>query len=410
MNKRIAAFVAASVLVVGGMLAMASPAMAGERGGYHPDPPEPEVTSSISLPVIDCEAGTATTTTTTTTREYVWTWLDGKDEYAEADTGYHPKGEWVLGDGVDVVTTDVRDATVIECPPPGEEPEVTTVTPGTPNWVNVCDGPDYWNYQDGEGYSFNGLPSGELVLTAAEGYEFPEGTTTWWQGVEDNADCPPAPPGRSVAATPTAVDFCGFDKDGVNYGASQFGTWKIASRVDMGNGTDRWRVVFTPNPGYLLPETGSWDKIVDGKAVWLLYVPNDQRAECTVYENPPPPTAIEVVTPIAPTSSDPCGPNNVTWMVVETEGVVWTVIRLENGGSRATASPAEGYAFPEGAQTIWNVEDSNVACTSPAPTPTTPLAETGGGEVSPLVPLAGGLATALGVVLAWMGAIRRRMA
>jgi len=80
----------------------------------------------------------------------------------------------------------------------------------------------------------------------------------------------------SITTAPVAQDQCGIDRDGVSFGASTGGTWKIASRVADAPGhvgTTRNRVVFTPTE--VLPASLPGDGfVVDGKAVWLVYLDN----------------------------------------------------------------------------------------------------------------------------------------
>ena len=151
---------------------------------------------------------------------------------------------------------------------------------------------------------------------------------------------------------------------------------------------------------------GSWFyllKPVVTHTEWTVAWDADRIAEeCAVTEEPP-----TVVTPPAPKFNDPCGPNNASWTTTPTTGVIWTKVTLENGEFRVTATPAEGYTFPEGAQTVWQAADSGVACPVTPPT-NDDLASTGGGDVNPLFPIAGGLTVALGAALLALGILRRR--
>ncbi|WP_152030990.1 hypothetical protein [Agromyces aureus] len=83
----------------------------------------------------------------------------------------------------------------------------------------------------------------------------------------------------SITTAPAKLDQCGVDLDGVQFGESTGGTWKIASRVADApdrEGTTRYRVVFTPTE--VLPASLPGDGfVVDGKAVWLVYLDN---ADC----------------------------------------------------------------------------------------------------------------------------------
>ncbi|MEZ3159144.1 hypothetical protein AB1K54_01215 [Microbacterium sp. BWT-B31] len=72
--------------------------------------------------------------------------------------------------------------------------------------------------------------------------------------------------------------------------------------------------------------------------------------------------ATTVVVPAAPLWDDPCGPDNASWTPAEQDGVVWESATNDEGVVTATASPAEGYSFPDEAQTEWSDSDSGEPC------------------------------------------------
>ncbi|KQM81328.1 hypothetical protein [Agromyces sp. Leaf222] len=86
----------------------------------------------------------------------------------------------------------------------------------------------------------------------------------------------------ATVSVPTANDRCGSVNDGVTFGDSTGGTWKIASKVADApdhEGTTRYRVVFTPTGDHVLPTVLPGDGfVVDGKAVWLVYLDNTDCA------------------------------------------------------------------------------------------------------------------------------------
>jgi LPXTG-motif cell wall-anchored protein len=108
-RNTLVALAAAAILTIG------LPFAAHADDEVHEQPP-PEVTSSISLPTIDCETGLATTTETTGTTPYVW---DGKG--------------FILGETVVTTTYPTRPVTEIECPPVVVEPELVTLSWILPN-------------------------------------------------------------------------------------------------------------------------------------------------------------------------------------------------------------------------------------------------------------------------------------
>lgn len=131
------------------------------------------------------------------------------------------------------------------------EPNIVTVDPVEPQWIDPC-GPDngYWSYENGEGYSFNALPTGELILTADEGYAFPEGQTTWWQEHDSGEACPLTVIEDEILA-PTFDDQCGFVNDKVNLpDDTELVTYEIAWSEDGNTAT----VTAIPAEGYTFPE------------------------------------------------------------------------------------------------------------------------------------------------------------
>lgn len=91
---------------------------------------------------------------------------------------------------------------------------------------------------------------------------------------------------------PTIVDRCGTANDGKPvFGEAGNGSWKIASTVTLPDDKIRYRVVYTPGTGEVVPAPGDGDEytIVDGKAVWLLYTTNEPCPEAVFT----PPTLID---------------------------------------------------------------------------------------------------------------------
>jgi hypothetical protein len=132
-------------------------------------------------------------------------------------------------------------------------PDVIEVTPAAPVWIDPCGADNgYWSYENGEGYSFNALPTGELVLTADEGYAFPEGTVTWWQKSDSGEECPPTII-EGEADEPTFHDQCGVDGDVLGVPVDlEFYTYEVDDQRVKGVGTVTVTVV--PVEGYAFPE------------------------------------------------------------------------------------------------------------------------------------------------------------
>jgi LPXTG-motif cell wall-anchored protein len=125
-----------------------------------------------------------------------------------------------------------------------------------------------------------------------------------------------------MTGEPSVVDLCGTTDDEVTYGTAVGGTWKTASKSALDDGTTRWRVVLTPAAGYELPATGSWDKVVDGKAVWLLTT--DDR---------------ECVTALAPSVDLQCGATPEEAVTFpEIDGITYEMWPATNGRYTVKAS------------------------------------------------------------------------
>lgn len=75
------------------------------------------------------------------------------------------------------------------------------------------------------------------------------------------------------------------------------------------------------------------------------------------------------VTPDRPEWVDPCGEDNGHWVLPETEGVTYTTSVKKNGAIQVTATPNEGYEFPEGAKVQWTKKDSGELCPVVLPVP-----------------------------------------
>ncbi|HET6622840.1 MAG TPA: hypothetical protein VFG56_02815, partial [Candidatus Saccharimonadales bacterium] len=176
----------------------------------------------------------------------------------------------------------------------------------------------------------------------------------WVEGCEQ-----PQPPTEVTPAAPTSHDVCG-----------------------------------TANDTYTVPSTEGVDYLVDGKVVKAGTYPGSGSVTVTAkaqdgyklkgdsswtfqFTDEPcqqPPTE---VTPAAPSSTTPtCDNPNETVTPGDMPGVVWSPsgpTTLKPGESVTyTASPAEGYEFPQGAQTEWTFTNNfdTSKCETPPPPPT----------------------------------------
>ncbi|MET4158477.1 hypothetical protein [Agromyces sp. PvR057] len=123
--------------------------------------------------------------------------------------------------------------------------------------------------------AFTTVPEGWTVF-AEDGFTFKVS-----KGFDVVAAAPCFNPVATITAAPKVIDVCGIDNDGIDWdGIALGGTWKIASKVVDApdhHGETRYRVVFTPT-GVLPAELPGKGFVVDGKAVWLMYLDN---APCT---------------------------------------------------------------------------------------------------------------------------------
>ncbi|WP_418274986.1 LPXTG cell wall anchor domain-containing protein [Isoptericola jiangsuensis] len=250
---------------------------------------------------------------------YEWVQVDG--------TNYHWEGDVVCGgtpEPVEIV------------PSVHVEPAVCVATPGVVHGQELVPGAVSVEGAEGAQVSVRGadgtqVPSAaalspgayRVVVVRDDGQEFGDlaagwevdgDTATYAFTIEPAADCWEAVE-VEMTGEPTVVDLCGTADDDVSFGTAVGGTWKLGSRTALGDGTTRWRVVLTPDAGYALPAQGSWDKVVEGKAVWLLTT--DDRA---------------CVTALAPTVDLQCGatPEDAVTFP-EIDGVTYEMWQSPNG-------------------------------------------------------------------------------
>ena len=105
------------------------------------------------------------------------------------------------------------------------------------------------------------------------------------QSIDPSAPCF-VPLEAEIPTLPYLQDRNGAGQDKVIFPTNSVGgTWKISSitgleadgdAVPVGIDADfvRYRIAFTPDANYVLPSNVTWDRTVDGKAVWLFYADN----------------------------------------------------------------------------------------------------------------------------------------
>jgi hypothetical protein len=200
----------------------------------------------------------------------------------------------------------------------------------------------------------------------------------------DNGDVKTHNVGTSTADQRDEPKVCTFYLDAFNFDAAQQVNWRIVqdthgSTVLSGGLTlDQQGHGVTTNYG-----------LSDGmyKLYWNFNGENGS-AKHKVFKVSCQPVALTVVTPATPTHTTPtCGARAETVAPALATGIVWSpngaVTVLQPGQSMTyTASPAQGYAFSNSAQTSWTVTNILGVTTCPAtPTTPTPPAGRGGGQV-----------------------------
>ncbi|WNM24888.1 hypothetical protein [Demequina capsici] len=86
---------------------------------------------------------------------------------------------------------------------------------------------------------------------------------------------------------------------------------------------------------------------------------------------------LPITTPEAPVWHEVCGLTfNDYWEIPEVAGVEYSQTTNEDGSITVTATPTEGFAFPEDTITSWTMKDSLTACSSGGVTPPTLTVDT----------------------------------
>jgi hypothetical protein len=275
-----------------------------------------------------------------------------------------------------------------------------------------------------------GIISGELAGPIGYQSEDPQAPCYTEPGGEEF----PVPALFNAEPTPASCASAGVFNDAGLGGAlidtSPDGTTKVYSFAD-----DAFRLVVARTTAgqvdlWLVPQgdtviTGlnpaKWTDNGDGTFSRIVVLPAQLSADDPACLAAPTPTTLA-----NPVVVDVCGAeNDEVTLPEDTEAVVYTFNSddVTNFDVRATVQegfvvetvPA-GWTGSEGVY-VYAVDLTNTVCaggttpptTTPASNPTTGgLAATGGGEVSPLMPLAGGLTVALGIVLMLMRRFARR--
>jgi hypothetical protein len=149
------------------------------------------------------------------------------------------------------------------------------------------------------------------------------------------------------------------------------------------------------------------ERIIDLPAA-LEYQSEDSTAPC--YQAPPPPTVVPQ--PAAPTFFDNCGTEDDTWVVPgNTDTFLYEVVEDGDTVTVTAMLRSETSEWAEGAVTEWSHTFTDEECpvTPPVTPPTTPstptpgLAVTGGGDVSPILPIGAAFALILGAAAVVLG-------
>lgn len=108
---------------------------------------------------------------------------------------------------------------------------------------------------------------------------------------------------------------------------------------------------YEADEGYAFPEGDDGTRVID--------ITHKTAQECEVPQE---------VVPDVPTSVDPCGLDNIEVSVpVDTDAVDYESHVNHWGATIVTATPKEGYYFPEGTTDWWKFKDSGERCLIPVP-------------------------------------------
>jgi hypothetical protein len=172
-----------------------------------------------------------------------------------------------------------------------------------------------------------------------------------------------------VLPSPVQIDECGTENDrietpevdGVLYGVYNYtgstGTGWLANPANNYGWEpgDSWLVIAGPdNWGFFddTPTAPEGDYGVDSRGNIGWWFPAFTDAPCEVEPI--------LVTPERPRWSDPAGPGNATVIYTDQPSHHYVITYPPNGRIRVTAIANEGYAFTEGAQTVWGRPEMNL--------------------------------------------------
>ncbi len=236
-----------------------------------------------------------------------------------------------------------------KCPAGDEDTEVTPLAPS----VTVVCGPknDTILIPDVDGVTYE-TSSWEgnvktVTATADEGYVFSEGAVTTWEFTDTD--------------TPCKVLVCKY-----------VGTPGVDERLKDGKNPISVSISSI--------EHNQWDGTIPGwfsdaqdRSYVLAYDTGQElsRDDCPMTDED------EEVTPLAPSVTVVCGPNNDTLSIPTVTGVTYEQTGWVNGKNTVTATANEGFVFPEETDTSWTFTDTNTSCGSVLgdviTTPTTPV-------------------------------------
>jgi hypothetical protein len=332
---------------------------------------------------------------------------------------------WIEPTAVAVIDHPIKDSVShfqVHLIPIPDEPEVTSLNP--PVVKDLCETEqDHYGLPSGSNgvtYSRDGL---DIIATLADGFVVslvPEGWVSEGEGVYrysfqeelfSDEDCDTTTPVPALFNVQPSVADCGVA------GTLNF-TGGLVDHVNLSispayDGPGTYVISADTEAGYTFPDGTTHKEREVTVPEALVYQSTNANAPCYLA----PPVTVTLANPVV---LDPCGAeNDEVTLPEDTEGVVYSFASddVTNFDVRATVQdgfvvetvPA-GWSGSEGVY-IFAVDLTNTTCTgSTTPPGTTPasnpstgsLAATGGGNVSPLMPLAGGLTVALGIVLMLM--------
>jgi len=240
----------------------------------------------------------------------------------------------------------------------GKKCLITEVTP--PTATDVCGTAfDKLTYANGANYTWQltgSVALGTAKLTAVStnsNYEFAAGVKTVYDFTFTNEACVLTGKWLDCSSFSLTIDSNLPEDTGVSvvlYDAD-------GNALDFGVGYTDYEI---GDDGFTLTLNGIDSQLV--RDIKYFYIFPDQSTSDVQSSEVAYDCWAESVTPVAPTATVACGPNNDVVVLPEVRGVRYTLGGWVNGKQTVTATAENGFMFPEGVQTEWVLSDGNTSC------------------------------------------------